>query len=55
MTEKFVLGSVECLEQPGDGTRIHSGCLLSFSALGRDVFSGPSVTFTDRHGRYNRD
>jgi acetyltransferase-like isoleucine patch superfamily enzyme len=31
----------------GDRTRIHSGCFLSSVTLGRDIFCGPRVTFTD--------
>lgn len=31
----------------GDRSRIHSGCFLSSATVGRDVFCGPSVTFTD--------
>ena len=31
----------------GDRTRVHSGCFLSSSTVGRDVFCGPSVVFTD--------
>jgi acetyltransferase-like isoleucine patch superfamily enzyme len=31
----------------GDGTRIHSGCFLEHTTLGRRVFLGPHVVFTD--------
>lgn len=31
----------------GDRSRIHSGCFLSSATVGRDVFCGPGVTFTD--------
>jgi acetyltransferase-like isoleucine patch superfamily enzyme len=31
----------------GDGTRIHSGCFLEMVNIGRDVFIGPNVVFTD--------
>lgn len=31
----------------GDGCRIHSGCFLEGVTLGRDVFLGPNVVFTD--------
>ncbi len=31
----------------GDNTRIHSGCFLEDVILGKDVFVGPNVTFTN--------
>ncbi|MBN2073204.1 MAG: transferase [Actinobacteria bacterium] len=31
----------------GDGSRIHSGCFLEMTTVGRDVFIGPNVVFTD--------
>jgi acetyltransferase-like isoleucine patch superfamily enzyme len=31
----------------GDGCRIHSGCFLEMAILGREVFCGPNVVFTD--------
>lgn len=31
----------------GDGTHIHSGCFLEMVKVGKDVFVGPNVVFTD--------
>ena len=31
----------------GDGARIHSGCFLEMTKIGKNVFIGPNVVFTD--------
>ena len=31
----------------GDGSRIHAGCFLEEATIGKNVFLGPRVTFTD--------
>ena len=38
---------LEIRNRIGDGTRIHTGCFLEDVKIGRDVFVGPNVTFTD--------
>ena len=38
---------LEAGNRVGDGTRIHSGCFLEHTTLGRRVFLGPHVVFTD--------
>jgi acetyltransferase-like isoleucine patch superfamily enzyme len=39
--------TLEAGNRIGDGTRIHSGCFLENVTLGKNVFVGPNVVFTD--------
>ncbi|MEA2685906.1 MAG: hypothetical protein QOE93_1101 [Actinomycetota bacterium] len=48
--ERCSIGSgvhLECHNVIGDRTRIQSGSFLASATVGRDVFCGPSVVFTD--------
>ncbi len=48
--DNVVIGTNSVLEFGNvirDGTRIHSGCFLEMVTLGKDVFVGPGVVFTD--------
>jgi len=39
--------TIEFGNEIGDGTRIHSGCFLEMTKVGKNVFVGPNVVFTD--------
>ena len=45
-----IIGSSSTIEFDniiGDGTHIHSGCFLEMTKVGKNVFVGPNVVFTD--------
>ncbi|MBA7509000.1 2,3,4,5-tetrahydropyridine-2,6-dicarboxylate N-acetyltransferase [subsurface metagenome] len=45
-----IIGSSSTIEFEnviGDGTHIHSGCFLEMTKVGKNVFVGPNVVFTD--------
>jgi len=39
--------TIEFKNTIGDGTRIHSGCFMEMTKVGKNVFVGPNVVFTD--------